>query len=324
MISVSVIVCSRNPRRDYLRRVLQSLREQTVPPGQWELLLVDNASTEPLASTVDLTWHMHARHVRELSLGVASARLRGIVEAKADLLVFADDDTALKNDYIAHARVIASEHPKLGAWSGNVRLEFEQPPPAWTQPYWRLLAERKVAQDAESWSTSCDFATVAWGGGMCLRREVGLFHRQQWMQSPSRQIFGPKGQSLISAEDTDLALAACDMGMGTGIFARLEVTHFIPPERLSEEYLLSLCRARAMSSLLLRLVRGTPVRRLPHGFRWWARFGYDCVRKWGRKRRFYLSEARGQRAALEMFGALQLPKKPSSALVEQSALGRTI
>jgi len=229
----------------------------------------------------------------------------------------------LKHDYLAHARAIASEHPKLGTWSGNVRLEFEQAPPGWTKPYWRFLAARDVVRDAQTSSTSCDLSIAAWGGGMCLRREVGLFHRQQWMQAAAHQIFGPKGQSLTSAEDVDLALAACDMGMATGVFTRLELTHLIPADRVTEEYLLRLCKARAMSSLLLRLIRGMPVRRLPQGPKWWTRFLYDCLRKWGRKRRFFLAEVRGQRSALQTFQELQSAGKPVAPVIEpERALSR--
>jgi len=291
--------------------------------GEWELLLVDNASTPPLTEWIDLGWHPNSRHIRETSLGIAAARLRGIAEAKADLLIFADDDTVLENDYLAHARAIACEHPKLGTWSGSVRLEFEETPPEWTKQYWRFLAARDVPRDAQSSSTSCDLAVAAWGGGMCLRREVGLFHRQQWMQSATHQMFGPKGESLTSAEDVDLALAACDMGMATGVFARLELTHLIPPGRVTEEYLLRLCNGRAMSSLLLRLIREMPVRRLPQGPKWWTRFLYDCARKWGRKRRFFLAETRGQRAALQTFRGLRVSNKSlAPAVKRESALSR--
>ena len=44
MISISAIICTHNPRPDYLRRVLDALKAQTLPKEQWELLLIDNAS----------------------------------------------------------------------------------------------------------------------------------------------------------------------------------------------------------------------------------------------------------------------------------------
>ena len=72
MIDLSVIIFTHNPRLHYLRRVLDALRSQTLPLEQWELLLVDNASSEPLACRVDLTWHPLASHLHESALGAHS------------------------------------------------------------------------------------------------------------------------------------------------------------------------------------------------------------------------------------------------------------
>ena len=309
MIDLSVILCTHNPRPHYLRRVLEGLRAQTLPLEQWELLLVDNASTEPLVDRVDLGWHPYARHIDEPKLGLTPARLRGICEARAPVLVFVDDDNVLNRAYLADALNIASAHPQLGAWGGNIRPEFESAPPEWTRPYWKFLATREVAQDNIARSLAYDPATTPFGAGMCVRRDVVLLYREQLLHSPARQLFGRKGQALTSAEDIDIALTACEMGLSNGLFVRLELTHLIPPERLTEEYLLRLCRGLAMSSLLLRLIRGIPVKRLPRGFKWWSRFVYDCARKWGRNRRFYLSEALGRRDACRIFAELTDAKK---------------
>src|SRR6202034_2788555 len=99
MLDVSVIICSLNPRPEYLRRVLESLRAQTLPPDRWELVLVDNASREPLAGRWDLSWHPHGRHAREEELGLTPARLKGIAECRGEIVVFADDDNILAADF---------------------------------------------------------------------------------------------------------------------------------------------------------------------------------------------------------------------------------
>src|ERR1022692_4717847 len=96
----SVIICTHNPRPDYLRRTLDALKAQTLPKEQWELLLIDNASKEPLADTWDLSWHPQARHIREEALGLTRARLCGISQSKGELLVFVDDDNVLSADYL--------------------------------------------------------------------------------------------------------------------------------------------------------------------------------------------------------------------------------
>src|SRR4051812_40600623 len=40
------IVCTHNPRADYLRRVLNALRVQSFAVDRWELIIIDNASVE--------------------------------------------------------------------------------------------------------------------------------------------------------------------------------------------------------------------------------------------------------------------------------------
>src|SRR5271170_3727335 len=99
----SVIICTHNPRQDYLRLTLEGLEKQTLPKERWELLLIDNASKEPLAGKWDLSWHPNARHIREEELGLTPARLRGIKESKGGLLVFVDDDNVLEVNYLETA-----------------------------------------------------------------------------------------------------------------------------------------------------------------------------------------------------------------------------
>ena len=302
MLAISVIICAHKPRAHYLRRVLDALREQTLPVEKWELLLVDNASPEPLSGRVDLSWHLNARHVREMSLGLTHARLRGIVEAAADLLVFVDDDNILRSDYLDHAQAIAAACPRLGAWSGNVHLEFEQSPPEWTKPYWNWLTAREVLEDVQFRSSS-DSPNTPYGAGICVRREVGLFYREQLLKSPMRQGLDRKGHLLSSAGDIDLALTACDLGLNIGLFARLHLTHLIPAQRLTEEYLLRLRRDGLMSLWLLRFIRGRRLGRLRP--KWWINFLYGALRERGRARRFYMAEMLGKCDAWKAFAALR-------------------
>src|ERR1700724_388037 len=102
-LEISVIICTYNPRMDYLARVLSALQAQTLAREHWELLLIDNASNQPLRGRIDLSWHQHAKHVTEQKLGLTFARLRGIRESACELLVFVDDDNVLDPDYLEQA-----------------------------------------------------------------------------------------------------------------------------------------------------------------------------------------------------------------------------
>src|SRR5437763_1815313 len=121
----SVIFCARNPKSHSLGRVLEPLRCQDISLLTWELLLVDNASDEPIGCSWDISWHPNARHLFEEKLGLAYARRRGMNEALSDLLIFVDDDNVLDRNYISEALRISRNWPELGVWStGCMRPEY--------------------------------------------------------------------------------------------------------------------------------------------------------------------------------------------------------
>src|SRR5690348_10184642 len=128
MIRASVVICSHNPRPDYLGSAIDALRNQTLPKKQWELILVDNASEQPLSEAWDLSWHPSARHIRETELGIAIARQRGIKESTAELIVFVDDDNVLAPDYLSAVINICEQWPQLGVWGGSIAPKFEVEP----------------------------------------------------------------------------------------------------------------------------------------------------------------------------------------------------
>jgi glycosyltransferase involved in cell wall biosynthesis len=266
---VSVIICSHNPTPAYLNRVLDALKAQTLPLEQWELLLVDNASQEPLAGRIDLSWHPHARHIFEAELGLVNARLKSLKESRGKLCVFVDDDNVLDSDYLCLALEIWQTYPMIGAWSGQIIPDFiGGAPEEWTRPMWHLLALDQFDRDV--WSNIDMVQTMPVGAGMCIRREVG----QQYvhlLETDSRRLLlgrrGKTGKILASNEDTDMALSALDIGLGIGKFARLKLTHIIPASRLTEEYLLKILKGIVYSMKIMHYLRGVPEEPEVHSWR---------------------------------------------------------
>jgi glycosyltransferase involved in cell wall biosynthesis len=296
LCSVSVITCTHNPRGEYLKRVLESLAAQSVSSSCWDLILVDSASTEPLASQVDLSWHPRARCVREEKLGLTRARLRGIAESSGDLLIFVDDDNVLDHDFIEQAQHLYFARRDIGAWSGATKPGFQQPPPQWTRAYWGNLVIRDVRQDV--WSNLPNLPeTMPCGAGLCVRREVAAYYSMLHATGRRRFQLDRVGKSLLSGGDNDLAACACDIGLGVGIFRSLALTHLVPPNRLEEDYLVRLAEGVSLSAVLLRSLRdsSTPLRAPT-----WKRRVADMLRllfKSRRQRRFHLATLRGERAA---------------------------
>jgi glycosyltransferase involved in cell wall biosynthesis len=249
-LAVAVIICTHNPRRDYFSRCLAALKRQTLPSEWWELILVDNASTPERAPRADLSWHPQSRIVTEPQLGLTPARLCGIREANAGLLVFVDDDNVIDADFVEVALHIAEDKPFLGAWSGQCRPEFEERPSEWTRRYWGNLVIRQFDKDV--WSNLPRLPqTMPCGAGLCVRRDVAR-HYLHLHESGKRSFqFDRTGSSMISGGDNDLAACACDLGLGVGLITSLKLTHLIPPERLTEDYLARLAEGIHFSSILL-------------------------------------------------------------------------
>jgi glycosyltransferase involved in cell wall biosynthesis len=248
--SISVIICTHNPRPEYLRLVLDALKAQTFTRERWELLLIDNASTKPLEQQWDISWHPHARHVREEQMGVIHARLRGIGEAKGELIVFIDDDNVAAPDYLAQALELANTWPTLGVWGGQITGSFEEPPANWMQPILGNLALRNLTKDV--WSNSkYAFDAMPWGAGMVARVCVCRYYKEKAHTDPVRLLLGRKGRDLASGEDADLAYTAIDAGFGFGVFRALKLTHLIPKSRLTEDYVVRLVQSMSCSMSLL-------------------------------------------------------------------------
>src|SRR5579872_3674622 len=130
MPALSVIVCTYNPRPDYLKLTLEALRGQTLPGDRaWELIVVDNASSTPL--DLDLRWCSNARIVREDRPGLVYARLRSFTEARGDIFVFVDDDNVLESNYLQRAFSALISDETLGAAGGKVIARYEAEPPTW-------------------------------------------------------------------------------------------------------------------------------------------------------------------------------------------------
>lgn len=295
---ISVIICTHNPRINYLEKVLKGLEAQILPIEQWELLLVDNASDQAVSSVINLTWHPNARHLRESQLGKTYALLLGIKESVGDIIVIVDDDNVLDPDYLEVALNISRNWPILGAWGGQIRPDFEETPPEWTKPYWWMLAIRELDRDRWSNLVYC-YETSPVGAGMCVRRIVAEKYAQSVCNSPQRLNLDPRGKLLLRAGDHDLGFTSCDIGLGTGVFVDLNLTHLIPSIRLKEEYLLKLAEGIEYSTTVLESIRGN----LPSvpNLSWIKKLvAYYRLRKMSpRDRRFHLALARGKALAIQ-------------------------
>lgn len=293
---LSVIISSHNSREDFLQRTLDGLRAQTLCMEAWELLLIDNASAQPLVARsesggrrseggderaavggqpkrseaglpsdqrsevreVDLSWHPNGLLLRDEGGTLTGARLRGMREAKGRLLVFVDDDNVLEPGYLAEVVRLAEENPRLGCFgAGIIAPEFEVEPSPELLPYTHMLALRTV--DTAQWNNTPGDAIAPWGAGLVIRREVASEYARRAETSPLVKRLDRIGNNLFSGGDVEFSRVACDMGYGKGIFPSLKLLHLMPRKRLSKEYLLASAEGHAYSWIVAKKLRGEAI-----------------------------------------------------------------
>jgi glycosyltransferase involved in cell wall biosynthesis len=131
---LTVLICTWNRAR-LLRETLDSLAHVSVPDGLcWEVLVIDNNSTDDTASVVQersQTFPVSLRYVFEARQGKSEAMNTGIRESQHPLIAFADDDVKVSRDWLAAIATGFREHPDAAYLGGSVAPIWEAPCPQW-------------------------------------------------------------------------------------------------------------------------------------------------------------------------------------------------
>ena len=244
-MDLSIVICTHNPRAEYLAETLDSIaRQQALPPGRsLELILIDNASTAPLDGQIRLPFPELSRIVREERLGLAHARLRGFHEARGGVIVCVDDDNVLRPDYCRAVLAAFDSDPDLGAAGGKSLPRYEAEPPGWFAATSIDLACRDLGDaplsakwdDPDTAKAYPDCAPV--GAGMAIRRAAYAEYVAAAQADPTRLALGRKGADLSSGEDNDMILTLLANGWRVAYLPILSLEHLIPARRVSADYL---------------------------------------------------------------------------------------
>jgi glycosyltransferase involved in cell wall biosynthesis len=137
-MNISIVIPTRN-RLEILRSALACLEAQSVPAGMFEVLVVDDASTD---DTNDFLAHYAPpfafRHFRrETNGGPAIARNMGILAAKGDIVLILNDDALLAPDALA---VHSSVQRALSASPVSVLGRFDLPE-AFCETLWGYMLQ---------------------------------------------------------------------------------------------------------------------------------------------------------------------------------------
>lgn len=171
-VRVSYVIVTHN-RRDALLKTLEKVREATPwPAGQWEVWVVDNASTDGTAEAVRRHWP-DVRYLRRPTNEGVWARSLAFEPARGEYVVLLDDDSYPVGDAVAKSVAYLESHGECAAVVGKVVLP-------------------------DGSEEGCAFPAVMLSGAVCIRRRVLLSREQGGVGGFRPEFFRKAGEYDLS------------------------------------------------------------------------------------------------------------------------------
>ena len=219
---VSVVVPTYN-RELLLSRTLESLLHQRADSVRYEILVVDNNSSDDTRQVVERFANCHppVRYFYEPRRGVSHARNTGIAAARAPLVAFIDDDVEADPAWVATVKRAFDNHPEIDCIGGKIEPRWATPPPTWLTPmHWgavALQADKGDTPYVDAEHASPCLLTANFASRRVALEEVGGF-------SPD----------FPRSQDRELQLRLWDAGKRGLYVGSLLVTTEVPRERMTK------------------------------------------------------------------------------------------
>ncbi len=233
-MKTTVILCTYN-RCHSLAKTLESLAASRLPNSlEWEVLVVDNNSTDRTREVVAGFCQRHPgrfRYVFEPEPGKSVALNTGIREANGSVLAFVDDDVTVERTWLHNLTAAIMDGDWAGT-GGRTLLERDFSPPPWLglkEPYnlGGVLAQFDLGD------RSCDLDRAPYGANMAFRKEI--FQKYGGF----RIDLGPRPGSQIRGEDTEFGRRVLAAGERLRYEPSAIVYHPVPENRALQSYFLS-------------------------------------------------------------------------------------
>lgn len=229
---ISIIVCCYNSA-DRLPETLEHIAVQQCNPAiNWEVIVVNNGSTDSTASVAQNTWQSLGEPtkiaiVEEPRPGLSHARTCGVTYAAYSYISFIDDDNWIDKNWVQTAFSLMNAHPEWGAVGSRNIGAYEEPPPVWFNHFAYLYAigEQQLDTRQEVYEL--------WGAGLTFRKEV-------WCQlekcDVTRLLDDRTANVLSSGGDSEICMLFKMLGYKLNYVPELTTHHFMPVRRLEWSY----------------------------------------------------------------------------------------
>ena len=234
-MDISVVVCTFN-RAGNLPECVDCLdRQRGLTNIEWEVVIVDNNSTDETADAVrrlQSASTVPIRYVFESEQGLSAARNRGIADTTSPYLCFIDDDIRVEPQWL-RAVLDGFRERSADAVGGRILVQSTAPLPAWINEDMRgFLGHRDFGSEPHYMDGITEFP---FGGNMALSRriieQVGGFDTRM-----GRKGEGTKREELFKGEETDYFRRVAAAGGRLYYAPDATVHHKILPHQLKKKF----------------------------------------------------------------------------------------
>jgi glycosyltransferase involved in cell wall biosynthesis len=229
---ISVVICTHN-RPEYLERALQSLRDQSLPAPEFEVLVVDNGSAP---STAELVHQMcrrmpNMRYLCEPRLGLSWARNTGAEACRSAYVVYLDDDARAHPEWLAaYLKVFETVRPMPACVGGRVWLDWGGPAPAWLPPsYYPFYSQLDLGPRSRTLHGKEYVVGASMAFSKAVLAQLGGFPTD----------LGRKGGLLLSGEESYLLGRIISRSLPIFYAADAIAWHSVPRERQTRRWFFS-------------------------------------------------------------------------------------
>jgi len=136
----SIIIPTYN-RSDVIIRSLETWTTQTLCSDDFEVIVVDNNSTDHSAALIleYIKDFPNFRYLKEIKPGSTTARHAGAKLAQSEVLIFADDDGLFNESCIEEISKVYQNNKSVAAVAGKIDILWDKTPPEWIAPYEFML-----------------------------------------------------------------------------------------------------------------------------------------------------------------------------------------
>jgi glycosyltransferase involved in cell wall biosynthesis len=283
-MDISIIICSFN-RAHNLPECFAFLEKQCdAAQIQWEIILVDNNSTDDTKSFVEAyskETPLNLRYAFEGEQGLSAARNHGIRKALGKWIIFIDDDIRVSENWLK-AIFDTFTQQNCDAVGGRIEVDSPDKLPSWIRPdMYGFLGHQDFGPDPKPLDGISEFP---FGGNMAINRHVfdkiGYFDTNM-----GRKGEGRTAEELFKGEETDFFHRLAKQGGKLYYEPQALVWHKILPHQLTKEFFLTLHRnagllkARRDNTSYSRLWFGVPPFLFHQYLRALFKYWMLCLRK---------------------------------------------